>query len=325
MRCQNCIHHKYKCFNENFYAIHSDHLNTPRRLTNAQGQVAWQWLLTGFGEVNPTIGANGYVQTDSAAAGAMPNYAPDVTFNLRYPGQQWDEETGLAFNMNRYYHPQEGRYIQADPIGLDGGWNRFVYVGGNPLNAVDPEGLNWVVVVNRVVASGQGLYYRYGPAIVQLINEMSGVNGTLVAAAPVNLLIAQIPMYASRMTPVATGIVEAIETGSFACTPKIIQTENLIYRAASGTPQSMTPHLTDINGLSASNGLKNALPGKNQIIDTTRLNNLCAVCDNLKTGHVSITPKDMNQLPEWINSRGSNEVHPFTQELINAIIGTTKK
>ena len=128
MRCQNCIHHKYKCFNENFYAIHSDHLNTPRRLTNAQGQVAWQWLLTGFGEVNPTTGANGYVQADSAAAG-MSSYAPEVTFNLRYPGQQWDEETGLAFNMNRYYHPQEGRYIQADPIGLDGGESVWVCGG----------------------------------------------------------------------------------------------------------------------------------------------------------------------------------------------------
>ena len=70
-----------------------------------------------------------------------------------------------------------------------------------------------------MVASGQSLYYRYGPAIVQLINEMSGVNGTLVAAAPVNPLIAQIPMYASRMTPVAAGITEAVESGEFSCIP----------------------------------------------------------------------------------------------------------
>ncbi|WCN00506.1 hypothetical protein M5C96_23225 [Acidovorax sp. GBBC 1281] len=37
----------------------------------------------------------------------------------------WDEETGLAYNLNRYYDREGGRYIQADPIGLDGGWNRF--------------------------------------------------------------------------------------------------------------------------------------------------------------------------------------------------------
>lgn len=37
--------------------------------------------------------------------------------------------------------PAIARYIQADPIGMDGGWNRFEYVGGNPLNATDSRGL----------------------------------------------------------------------------------------------------------------------------------------------------------------------------------------
>lgn len=133
--------------NGRLYAIHADHLSTPRRLTNAQGQVAWQWLLTGFGEVSPTTGAKGYVQSDSPVAGSLPSYAPEVTFNLRYPGQQWDEETQLSYNVNRYYGPQEGRYIQADPIGLDGGWNRFAYVGGDPLSGFDPLGLAACLVV----------------------------------------------------------------------------------------------------------------------------------------------------------------------------------
>ncbi|MFA9287398.1 RHS repeat-associated core domain-containing protein [Comamonas sp. SY3] len=144
--------------NGRLYAIHSDHLNTPRRLTNADGQVAWQWLVTGFGEVKPTTGAQGYLQMDSAAAGTVASYAPEVTFNLRYPGQQWDEETGLAFNVNRYYNPQDGRYIQADPIGLDGGWNRFAYVAGNPLNAIDPQGkLAFLLPFVPLVVTGSDL------------------------------------------------------------------------------------------------------------------------------------------------------------------------
>ena len=122
--------------NGRLYAIHTDHLNTPRRLTNQQGQVAWQWLISGFGEVRPTTGDRGYGQTVSG-----PSYAQAVKFDLRYPGQVFDEETGLSYNLHRYYDAATGRYMQADPIGLEGGWNRFGYVGGNPLIYGDPQGL----------------------------------------------------------------------------------------------------------------------------------------------------------------------------------------
>jgi RHS repeat-associated protein len=100
--------------------------------------------------------------------------------------------------------------------------------------------------------------------------------------------------------------------------------ENFIYRSATGTAESMTPRAKDVNGLSAANSLENALPGKNQIIDASKLKSLCAVCDNPATGHVSIFPKDMSQMQSWINSRG-NEVHAFTQELLDAVVGTVKK
>nr|WP_233094670.1 RHS repeat-associated core domain-containing protein [Delftia acidovorans] len=125
--------------NGRLYAIHTDHLNTPRRLTNQQGQVAWQWLISGFGEVRPTTGDRGYGQTVSG-----PSYAQAVKFDLRYPGQVFDEETGLSYNLHRYYDAATGRYMQADPIGLGGGWNRFGYVGGDPLSFVDPEGLQFL-------------------------------------------------------------------------------------------------------------------------------------------------------------------------------------
>ncbi|MDA8523439.1 RHS repeat-associated core domain-containing protein [Acidovorax sp. NCPPB 4044] len=124
--------------NGRLYAIDADHLNTPRRLTNAQGQAVWQWLITGFGEANPTTGATGYAQSGEAG---IRSYVEAVRFDLRYPGQVWDEETGLNYNLHRYYDAGSGRYIQADPIGLEGGWNRFGYAAGDPLSYSDPNGL----------------------------------------------------------------------------------------------------------------------------------------------------------------------------------------
>ena len=56
-------------------------------------------------------------------------------------GQYWDQETQTHYNFNRDYLPGLGRYVQGDPIGLDGGLNIFAYVKLNPLVDFDPRGL----------------------------------------------------------------------------------------------------------------------------------------------------------------------------------------
>jgi RHS repeat-associated protein len=62
--------------------------------------------------------------------------------NIRFPGQYFDEETGLHYNRFRYYDPSVGRYISADPIGQAGGVNVFGYAVNNPVGAIDPFGLD---------------------------------------------------------------------------------------------------------------------------------------------------------------------------------------
>jgi RHS repeat-associated core domain len=109
--------------NPGCYYFINDHLGTPQQLVTTTGTVVWQAAYLPYGEVQVQINT--------------------VTNNLRFPGQYFDVETGLHYNWNRYYDPVTGRYISADPIGLEGGLNLYAYVGGNPVNWVDPEGLEW--------------------------------------------------------------------------------------------------------------------------------------------------------------------------------------
>jgi RHS repeat-associated protein len=122
------------------YAIQSDHLNTPRRLVQSDGQVAWQWAYSAFGDEQPTIAKNRFANVALNQSFGTTTVA-SVTFNLRYPGQYFDQESNLHYNGHRSYCPGCGRYTQSDPIDLQGGWNRFGYSNQNPMSFTDPSGL----------------------------------------------------------------------------------------------------------------------------------------------------------------------------------------
>ena len=151
--------------NGNFFAVHSDHLNTPRKITDENNKLVWQWPYSAFGDNKPTgifkataDPSNAYTQ-DSTTNARLQATTPPLTFNLRMPGQYFDFETGLFYNTFRSYNSGQGRYTQNDPIGLAGGLNRFGYVGGNPLRYTDPLGLNPV----GGAYAGAGMGSVFGP------------------------------------------------------------------------------------------------------------------------------------------------------------------
>ena len=130
-----------------FYAVHSDHLNTPRLITDEANKAVWQWPYTAFGDNKPagilkaTQNPNNAFTQDPMTNARLQATNPAIVYNHRFAGQYFDSETGLHYNYFRNYMPNQGRYSQNDPFGLAGGSNRFGYVGGNPLSRTDPLGL----------------------------------------------------------------------------------------------------------------------------------------------------------------------------------------
>ena len=114
------------------YYIYADHLNTPRVITDSANKTVWRWDSDPFG--------TDMAYEDPDGDGVK------FSYNLRFPGQYFDKETGLHYNYFRDYDPSTGRYVQSDPIGLAGGINTFLYANANPVMYTDPNGLNPIVV-----------------------------------------------------------------------------------------------------------------------------------------------------------------------------------
>ena len=104
-----------------YYFYHNDHLGTPQKLTASNGRVVWSARYASFGGTQLV--------------------EQEIKNPLRFPGQYYDQETGLHYNYHRYYDPIAKRYIKADPLGISGGVNLYVYSSSNPNKFIDPNGL----------------------------------------------------------------------------------------------------------------------------------------------------------------------------------------
>jgi RHS repeat-associated protein len=94
-----------------------DHLGNTRTLTNESGGVVEQIQYEPFGE---------------SAGSSLTRYG--------FTGRERDELTGLLYSRDRWYDPQQGRFLSEDPIGFAGGLNAYAYVANNPLSFTDPSG-----------------------------------------------------------------------------------------------------------------------------------------------------------------------------------------
>lgn len=111
------------------FHYHCDQLGTPQFLTDDYGDVVWEAEYKAWGEAQKVI-----ARTARATGITSRN-------SLRFQGQQFDEETGFAYNRHRYYDSNLDRFISKDPVGLSGGSNLYQYAS-NPVEWIDPLGLS---------------------------------------------------------------------------------------------------------------------------------------------------------------------------------------
>ena len=143
--------------------VHPDHLGTPRVITASTALAA----TTGTGITSPQTVNKAVWRWDSdpfgsnATANSAPNENPNTLsqvvgtatlpylfgFDLAFPGQKRDRETGKHYNYFRDYDPAVGRYVESDPIGLKGGINTFGYALQRPAAVYDPRGGHPVILL----------------------------------------------------------------------------------------------------------------------------------------------------------------------------------
>ncbi|MFV8218753.1 RHS repeat-associated core domain-containing protein, partial [Enterobacter cloacae complex sp.6700776] len=114
------------------YWFNTDLNGAPLEVTDERSAVRWSGQYGSLGEV----------RHQSEGFSRLVNRTAMAHQPLRYAGQYADGETGLHYNLFRYYDPQVGRFIVQDPIGLNGGWNLYQYAP-NPLGWIDPLGLKY--------------------------------------------------------------------------------------------------------------------------------------------------------------------------------------
>ena len=107
--------------NDQSYYLTTDHRNAVIAVTDDDKNIVWQ------GDIQ----ANGFISS----------LKENVDMNLRGSNQYYDTESGLHYNINRYFSPSRNQYLTPDPVGLAVGDDLYAFAFNRPHEFVDLDGL----------------------------------------------------------------------------------------------------------------------------------------------------------------------------------------
>jgi RHS repeat-associated protein len=141
----------------NVVYVHNSYIGAPQKITDPSRTLVWDQIIEPFGEVSST-----------------PTTTTPTAW--RFPGQYANANNSLSHNGARDYDPSCACYVESDPSGLAGGPNPTAYAGQNPTQAIDPAGLDLMVITggwnggfnvlghSSIAVTGAGVY-SYGTGV----------------------------------------------------------------------------------------------------------------------------------------------------------------
>jgi RHS repeat-associated protein len=171
----------------------TDHLGSVRNLTDASGNL----------QDTVTYDPFGTILTES-----------NSTFGDRYKftGREFDAETGLQYNLARYYAAADGRWTSQDPLGFEGGdLNVYRYVNNSPICDSDPTGLKYELSYKSVAPPTGGYYGAFYWPILWHVNPTPGQEGIILQKLEIKYSV-HVPINRNYVVPqLKTGDLEWFE------------------------------------------------------------------------------------------------------------------
>ncbi|MEK6280527.1 MAG: RHS repeat-associated core domain-containing protein [Acidobacteriota bacterium] len=221
---------------------HPDRLGT-RLVTNAQDTTYFEQQTLPFGTA----------LNESPPAGGTSGQT-----SRRFTTYDRSLNTGLDYALNRHYDPQQGRFTQVDPIGMDASdmtdpqtLNMYAYCGNDPVNSIDPDGLFFKKLFKAIwkVLKSKWFVIALTVALAVITIGSSAFGWQLARAVLMNIggntastaiLIPTGQSVATALGWVASGIQAALAVTSISFSASALLNKAVSFAAGIGTSQTLS-------------------------------------------------------------------------------------